>query len=67
MELEVWIRTDKVGSKCTRIVEVPDEDLEDLDENQRQEVFEEYAREEIWTMAEWGFKELPQAQEAGDE
>jgi hypothetical protein len=59
MKLKVWIATDKVGSKCERTVEVPDEELEGLDEQQRQEHFEEYAREEIWNMAEWGWKEMP--------
>jgi hypothetical protein len=60
MKLKVWIATDKVGSKCERIVEVPDEELEDMDDQQRQEYFEEYASEEIWNMAEWGWKEFEQ-------
>ncbi|WP_020474451.1 DUF7167 family protein [Zavarzinella formosa] len=55
MKLKVWIATDKVGSKCERIVDVPDEELEDMNEESRQEYFEECAREEIWNMAEFGW------------
>lgn len=58
MKLKVWISTDKIGSKCSRTIAIDDRDLEGEDEQGRQNVFEDSAREEIWRMAEWGYEEV---------
>lgn len=58
MLLEVWISTNKFGSECSDTIEIPDEDIEGLDEDGRNKIFEEYARDVIWNMAEWGFREV---------
>lgn len=62
MKLRVWVSTDKVGSKCSRVITVPefDEDLEELDVHERREVFSKYALEAVWNMVEWGYEEVPE-------
>lgn len=56
MRIEVWM---SVGYGSRRIeVEVPDEDLEGLSEQQREEVFEEYAQGELHNYLEYGWKEI---------
>ena len=58
MELEIWIATNVVGSKCSTVIEIDDEELEGMTEQQHQKHFEEYAREEIWNIAECGWNEI---------
>jgi len=39
MKIRVWVSTRMSGSKVEEEIEIPDEDLEGLDENGREDVF----------------------------
>jgi hypothetical protein len=49
--------TDKVRSKMTRTVDIPDEDLEGRTESEKELIISEYFRDELWNMIEWGWTE----------
>lgn len=46
----VSVETDKIGSSCSRVFEVDDEDLEDWDEDERARVIWQQAEEEAREM-----------------
>ena len=50
--VRVWIRTDKVGSECDDIIDVPGAELEDEDE------FEKEVQEIVFQWIDWGFEIL---------
>ena len=50
MKIKIEVGTKKIGSKCTRIIEVPD----DADE----ELIEELAYESMWEMIDWDWKRI---------
>lgn len=52
-----WISTNKVGSKCTVNVEIPLEDLEGLEGQDRDAVIEEYCRDAVHELTEWGWRD----------
>lgn len=52
-----WISTNKVGSECTVDVEIPLEDLEDLNDADRDAVVEEYCRDAVHELTEWGWRD----------
>ena len=52
MKIKVEVQTKKIGSKCTRIIEVPDEDAAD------EELIEELAYESLWEMIDWDWKRI---------
>lgn len=52
MKIKVFIRTDKVGSKCESVVDVPE--WGEMDASER----EEFCKEIAFNMGEWGFEEL---------
>jgi hypothetical protein len=58
MKVEVWVATYKVGSKCSDTIEIPEEELEGMDEKQRAQHIEDSARDAIWNMADWGWREV---------
>lgn len=52
MRIKVWVRTDKVGSKCEREIDIDeDDDISDAS-------MEEIALQEVWSMAEWGWEKI---------
>lgn len=53
-----WIETDKAGSESRRPFEVPDEELEGLDEREQHYVIRGYAREAVLDMCEWGYDDI---------
>jgi len=53
-KFEVFIQTNKVGSRCADIVEFEDEEWEDMSESEREETMKEIA----FNYLDWGFKEL---------
>jgi hypothetical protein len=57
MTVEGWVMTDKVGSKCTFEVEIDDEDLEGLNESQRNALIDERVHEDMGNYLEWGWRE----------
>lgn len=56
MKIEVWVATNKVGSKCSCTVDIPDEDVEGMSEQELEDFIDEYARDDIWRLMEWGWK-----------
>lgn len=57
MKIRVWVRTDKVGSKCEDVFEIDDEGLPG-DKSKRDAAIEEQALEAVWGMSEWGWQEI---------
>lgn len=47
----VYVRTDKIGSRCTREIEFDAEEWADMSESEKDEV----CRETMFEMIEWGF------------
>ena len=58
MKFKIWVATNKVGSRMESIVEIDDEDLEDLDENERCKIINDQCSEYIWDMIEWSWEEM---------
>ena len=58
MKLTVYIDTDLVGCNISEEIEIPDEDLEDLNEQEREKVCSEYATDWMWTKVHLNW-ELP--------
>lgn len=54
VKIRVWLRTDKVGSKCEEIVEFEGDDWESLSDHER----DEECREIAFGMGEWGYEEV---------
>lgn len=52
---KVSVSTNKVGSRCEREFEVDDEDLEDLNEQEHDALVDEYARDVMFDMIDWGW------------
>lgn len=57
MKLIVWVATNKVGSKCERTIEIPDEDLEGYDDAARNGFIDEWVCDEIHQLMEYGWRE----------
>lgn len=57
MKLKVYVSTDRVGSRVEREIDIDDEDLEGLDDSERQSYLEEIAKEEMFNLFEWGWEE----------
>lgn len=49
--IEVYVTTGKVGSRCVDTIEL-DDDCTDAE-------IEEYARDAMFEMIEWGYEEVP--------
>lgn len=58
MKIEVWVMTDKVRSKATRKVTIDPNELEDMDERERENYLAEIAEEEVHNMIDWGWEEV---------
>jgi len=58
MKIKVYVSTNKVGSKIERVLEIRNEDLEELDEQERKQTIEAYAEEQMFEMIEWGWEEM---------
>ena len=57
MKLTVWACTDKVGSNVERSIEIPDEDMEGMDERDKAAYIEDWCKDEMLEMIEWGYRE----------
>jgi hypothetical protein len=58
MRIKVYVRTDRVGSRVEREIEVPDDDLYGLEDHERAGVLEEHAKDVMFDMFEWGWDEI---------
>lgn len=54
MKIQVYVSTNRVGSKCSKIVDVDDEGWSEMDDRER----DEYMRDEMFSMIEWGYDEV---------
>jgi hypothetical protein len=52
-----YVETNKIGSRCLSEFEIPDEDLEGLDELAREKVLEEWAHNALFAsgLCTWGW------------
>lgn len=58
-KLRVWVATNKVGSKCERVVEIDDDELAEYEPGpEREDFLHEYAYDELPMMYEWGYELL---------
>jgi hypothetical protein len=57
-KINVYARTDNVGSKVSREIEVPDEDLEGLEDHERAKYINEHAKDVAFELFEWGWDEI---------
>lgn len=57
-EFTAWIETNVPGSECRRIFEVPDEEIEGLDEAAQHEVIRSYAQDVAFEMCDWGYDDV---------
>lgn len=57
-KFKVSVSTNYVGSTVTDVIEIPDEDLEDLEGYERDKVIEEYATDWLWNEIDWGWEEI---------
>lgn len=55
MKFFAYVETNNVGSRVTVPFTVPDEDVEDLEGFNRDVVIEEYAKDAIGAIYEWGW------------
>jgi hypothetical protein len=55
VKVRAWIRTGKVGSEVSHVINIPDEDVEDLRDIDRDEVIGSYVNNWMWNHAEWGW------------
>lgn len=51
-----YVHTNRVGSTCEDDFEIPDEELEGLNEAERESLISDYARDAIANLYEWGWK-----------
>ena len=56
MKVQAWIATNKVGSQVSWTVDIEDEDLEGLDKTERDNMIDEYVKDELQNHMEWGWK-----------
>lgn len=57
MKFEVYVRTNKIGSKSSTVVDVDDEDLEGLTDEERTRWLDNVLIESLWELIDWGWKE----------
>ncbi len=62
MKLTVYAETQYIGSRDTEDIEVPDEELEGLEGMERDKVIEEYAKDALWNLVEWGWYNTEEGQ-----
>lgn len=57
MKIEVWLQTNKVGSRCSHVYEIDDEDLEGYEGEERDRIIDEIAKDYVMdgSMWEWGW------------
>jgi hypothetical protein len=56
MKVEVYVSTNKVGSRIAHVIDVPDEDLEGCTEEERNNYLDEYCSEYVLeNLIEWGW------------
>jgi hypothetical protein len=58
MQFKVWVSTGYVGSKRETTITIDDEDLEGMDEYEKDVYIEGYCQEAMFEMIEWNFEEL---------
>lgn len=54
IKVKVWIKTDKVGSKCETTLPFSKEEWAELDDDDK----EEACKDAAFDMIEWGFEEV---------
>jgi hypothetical protein len=56
MKVTVWACTPYINSKYKRTIEIDDEDVEGMDNSERDSYIDEIAKDEMWNIVEWGWK-----------
>lgn len=57
MKYTVWIETRKCGSRSELTFVIGDEEIKDLDEDEKKEYIESVAREILFDMIDWSYYE----------
>ncbi len=58
LKIKVYVHTHMVGSQVERVVEIPEREMEGMRKQERQAYLEEVARQELFSMIEWGWDEI---------
>ena len=58
MKIEVYVHTGLVGSEQKDILEIDDEDLKGMSDIDREDYIEHKAREFMFNMIDWGYREV---------
>jgi hypothetical protein len=58
MKIIGWITTDYAGCVYEEEIEIPDEDLEDMTSEERNDYLEELVKEVVFQNIDWGWKEV---------
>ena len=58
MKMKIKVRTSKVGSEVSKIVEIPDEDMVGMSKYEKESYLTDYARDELNSLMEWGWEEV---------
>jgi hypothetical protein len=56
VKIIVWASTPYINSKYERTVEIDDEDLDGMDTEERNAYIDDFAKDEMWSIVEWGWK-----------
>lgn len=54
VKIRMWVTTDRVGSKSTRLTEVDREDWESFSDVEKDQMLSD----EVWRIIEWGWEEI---------
>lgn len=55
MKAELWVATNKVGSKCSVTLEIPDEDLDGMTDIEIDKYMWEEFQDQCTVLYEWGY------------
>ena len=58
MRIKIWVSTNKVGSKCEKIISIPDDEWEDWRDNGHEQERDEFLLEQMNDMIEWNWEEV---------
>ncbi|WP_157895528.1 hypothetical protein [Rhizobium sp. LCM 4573] len=53
VRIKVWVRTDRVGSECSEVVEFDKKEWDSASDDEKESAL----RDTVWNMAEWGWDE----------
>ncbi|GAG75670.1 unnamed protein product [marine sediment metagenome] len=56
MRVRLYVSTNKVGSKCEDIIDIPDDEVEGMTEKELDEHLNSYAEDHKNNIVNWGFE-----------